>query len=211
MIQRDLKAAGIPYEDASGRFFDFHSLRCELATLADQAGVSPRVVQKLMRHSSLELTGRYTKPRAVDIEAAASLLPSLKPEGDRPAILAATGTDPAPVSGPTATFPATLAIADASNSNAGKGYVETAEDPQTLAGGFLTGPDRTGLASGLRGTSPLLPRRFLMDLKQEGGDSSHESVGRVAALIRPRPAEAGGSRGKLQPFWDWNSISTDAG
>ena len=53
--------------DASGLVFDFHALRCQTATLADQAGVSPRVVQKLMRHSSLELTGRYTRPRAVDI------------------------------------------------------------------------------------------------------------------------------------------------
>src|SRR5436190_21101664 len=48
----------------------------------------------MMRHSTLELTGRYTKPRAVDIEAAASMLPSLKPEPDRTRSLAATGTDP---------------------------------------------------------------------------------------------------------------------
>ncbi len=54
-------------------------LDARLATLADAAGVSPRVVQKMMRHSSLELTGRYTRPRAVDIDAAASMLPILKP------------------------------------------------------------------------------------------------------------------------------------
>ena len=89
MLRVDLKAAGIPYETASG-FFDFHSLRCETATLADAAGVSPRVVQRLMRHSTLELTGRYTRPRAVDIDAAASMLPSLKPEGGKSASLAAT-------------------------------------------------------------------------------------------------------------------------
>jgi hypothetical protein len=46
-----------------------------------------------MRHSTLELTGRYTRPRAVDIEAAASMLPSLKPEGAKPETVAATGTD----------------------------------------------------------------------------------------------------------------------
>jgi integrase len=84
MLRRDLAIAGIVYEDASGLFFDFHSLRCQTATLADQAGISPRVVQKIMRHSSLELTGRYTRPRAVDIEAATSILPSLKPEGSKP-------------------------------------------------------------------------------------------------------------------------------
>jgi integrase len=107
MLRVDLEAADIPYRDAGGLVFDFHSLRCETATLADQAGVSPRVVQKLMRHSTLELTGRYTRPRVVDIEAAASMLPSLKSGGDRPGVQAATGTDGlahhlAPEEGPTA-------------------------------------------------------------------------------------------------------------
>ena len=54
MLKPDLEAAGIAYMDASGLFFDFHSLRCQTATLADAAGVSPRVVQRLMRHSTLE-------------------------------------------------------------------------------------------------------------------------------------------------------------
>lgn len=79
MLKVDLAAAGIPYRDASGLVFDFHSLRCQTATLADQAGCSPRVVQKLMRHSTLELTGRYTRPRAVDVAKASSSLPTLKP------------------------------------------------------------------------------------------------------------------------------------
>ena len=93
MLQADLAVAGIEYQDASGLFFDFHSLRCQTATLADAAGVSPRVVQKLMRHSTLELTGRYTRPRTVDIESAASMIPSLKPSGDKPVCMAATGTE----------------------------------------------------------------------------------------------------------------------
>ena len=98
MLRVDLKAAGILYRDASGLFFDFHSLRCQTATLADAAGVSPRVVQKIMRHSSLELTGRYTQARAVDIEAAAGVLPFLKPEGDKPEAIVATRTDGQPIS-----------------------------------------------------------------------------------------------------------------
>jgi len=93
MIRVDLDAAGIPYRDAAGLVFDFHALRCQCATLADGAGVSPRVVQKLMRHSTLELTGRYTRPRALDIEGAASSLPSLRPEAPDASTLAATGTD----------------------------------------------------------------------------------------------------------------------
>jgi integrase len=94
MLRLDLEAAKIPYRDAGGLVFDFHSLRCEMATLADAAGVSPGVVQRLMRHSTLELTGRYTRPRAVDIETAAAKLPSLKPEADQPEAVAMTGTDP---------------------------------------------------------------------------------------------------------------------
>jgi hypothetical protein len=62
MLRSDLDHAGIPYKDASGVVFDFHSLRCLCAILADQAGVTPRVVQKLMRHPSLQLTRRCTPP-----------------------------------------------------------------------------------------------------------------------------------------------------
>src|SRR5262249_44932851 len=83
MLRVDLAAAGIPYRDAAGLVFVFHSLRCETVTLADAAGVSPRVVQKMMRHSTLELTGRYTRPRAVDIEARAAMLPSRLVTGPR--------------------------------------------------------------------------------------------------------------------------------
>lgn len=81
LVKVDLAAAGIPYQDDAGQFFDFHALRCEMATLADQAGVSPRVVQRLMRHSTLELTGRYTRPRVADLDAAAKKLPRLRTGG----------------------------------------------------------------------------------------------------------------------------------
>ena len=54
----------------------------------------------MMRHSKLEMTGRYTRPRAVDLDAAAAMLPSLKPEGDKPESLAMTGTDSGPVTTP---------------------------------------------------------------------------------------------------------------
>ena len=84
MLRGDLERAGIAYRDETGRVFDFHALRCQCATLADQAGVSPRVVQRLMRHSSLDMTNRYTRPRMHDLEGAAASLPSLRPEPSAP-------------------------------------------------------------------------------------------------------------------------------
>ncbi len=110
MLRPDLDQAGIPYVDAGGQVFDFHALRCQMATLADAAGVTPRVVQRLMRHSTLELTGRYTRPRAVDIEHAAESVPSLRPNADKPESLVMTGTVPTPVSVPIATPIATQPI-----------------------------------------------------------------------------------------------------
>jgi integrase len=93
LLKVDLEGADLPYRDASGLVFDFHFLRRQTATLADRAGCSPRVVQRLMRHSTLELTGRYTRPRALDLENAAQALPSLRPTATTRESLAATGTD----------------------------------------------------------------------------------------------------------------------
>ena len=139
MVRKDLEAAGILYRDAAGRVFDFHSLRCQMATLADAAGISPRVVQRLMRHSKLEMTGRYTRPRTVDIDAAASMLPSLKPDRDEPESMAATGTDPAPVSHPTATQSATLAEEG---------------DPNPIAGSVVASSRRRKVNPLVEGSSP---------------------------------------------------------
>lgn len=84
LLRFDLEAANIPYIDASGLVADFHSLRCMTATLLDQAGVSPRVAQRVMRHSTPGLTDRYTRPRAIDLEHAAMSIPSLRPQADKP-------------------------------------------------------------------------------------------------------------------------------
>ena len=80
-----------------GLVFDFHSLRCQCATLADAAGVSPRVVQRMMRHSTLELTGRYTRPRMHDLAGATAALPTLRPDAPGAEPMAATGTEGRPI------------------------------------------------------------------------------------------------------------------
>lgn len=142
MLRYDLRAADIPYRDAGGLVFDFHSLRCEMATLADAAGITPRVVQKMMRHSTLELTGRYTRPRAVDIEAAAGKLPSLRPDGPAPEAMAMTGTDPGPVL-LHATGNATTVDVDGCKSNGGNMFAVLA---QRTSNPKVVGSNPTGRA-----------------------------------------------------------------
>ncbi len=102
MLKPDLKAAKIPYE-LDGEFFDFHCLRGEYGTELDRAGASPRTVQRLMRHSDLKLTDRYTRPQLLDLNRAALALPSLKPETGKPnaPALANTGTEGATGQAPT--------------------------------------------------------------------------------------------------------------
>jgi hypothetical protein len=51
------------------------------------------MVQRIMRHSDIKLTDRYTRFRVADFDAAAMLIPSLKPEVKKPEALQATGTD----------------------------------------------------------------------------------------------------------------------
>lgn len=67
----DLAAAKIPEVDARGRVVDFHGFRHTLATNLNRGGVTPRVAQKLMRHSDLRLTMNvYTDPELLDTEDA---------------------------------------------------------------------------------------------------------------------------------------------
>ncbi len=57
MMQHDLKAAGIPYE-VEGRKADFHALRYTFITNAIKLGELPATVQRLARHSDINLTFR---------------------------------------------------------------------------------------------------------------------------------------------------------
>jgi hypothetical protein len=60
-FRRDLADAGIPFLDELGRRVDFHALRYTFNTNLQVAGVSPRVVMELMRHSDMRLSANtYT-------------------------------------------------------------------------------------------------------------------------------------------------------
>ncbi len=76
ILDRDLKAAGIPKRDDRGRTIDVHALRHTFGTMLSKAGVSPRVAQAAMRHSSIDMTMNvYTDPRLLDVQGAVESLP----------------------------------------------------------------------------------------------------------------------------------------
>ncbi len=78
ILDRDLNAAGIPKSDDRGRTIDVHALRHTFGTMLSVAGVSPRVAQAAMRHSSIDLTMNvYTDPRLLDVQGAVESLPSI--------------------------------------------------------------------------------------------------------------------------------------
>jgi len=66
-LQRDLKAAGIPYIDDQGRYADFHALRHTFITNMIKSGINPKTAQSLARHSTIDLTMNvYTKLTIAD-------------------------------------------------------------------------------------------------------------------------------------------------
>jgi hypothetical protein len=97
ILDRDLKAAGIPKTDNRGRTIDVHALRHTFGTMLSQNGVTPRTAQAAMRHSKIDLTMNvYTDPRLLDVSGALDALPtlSLDTEPDRSSGREeATGTD----------------------------------------------------------------------------------------------------------------------
>jgi len=83
VFERDRAVAGIAKSDDRGRTVDVHALRHTFGTMLSKAGVSPRVAQAAMRHSSLELTMNvYTDPRLLDVQGAVELLPVITATSD---------------------------------------------------------------------------------------------------------------------------------
>ncbi|NLS91344.1 MAG: tyrosine-type recombinase/integrase [Planctomycetaceae bacterium] len=75
VLQADLEAAGLPTVDGQGRVVDFHALRYTYNHLLSSRGVDLGTRQKLMHHSTPELTANTYAP-VVDVElirASASL------------------------------------------------------------------------------------------------------------------------------------------
>jgi hypothetical protein len=91
MLMADLADADIPYV-VDGLYFDFHALRHQTGTLLTASGVHPKVAQKIMRHSDINLTmQRYTHTLTGQEAQAVASLPDLTPFQKNKN--AATGTD----------------------------------------------------------------------------------------------------------------------
>ncbi len=70
-------------ESANGEKADFHALRHSFITMLASSGVHPKVAQQLARHSTITLTmDRYSHARLVDLNAAVTNLPTLRPESE---------------------------------------------------------------------------------------------------------------------------------
>ncbi len=89
--KRDFEAAGIPTKpDDAGRIADLHSLRATLGTDLARQGVAPQVAQRLLRHSTINLTMKhYTKLRIDDLAGGLGRLVVEAPK--QPAAAAAAG------------------------------------------------------------------------------------------------------------------------
>jgi len=91
---RDLKKAGIPLRDASGRKAVFHSLRHTFGTNLARGGVASRVAMALMRHSDRRLTDKiYTDENLLGTWGAFDSLPNYGEQASQRAsqILGASG------------------------------------------------------------------------------------------------------------------------
>jgi len=78
ILDRDLRAAGIPKRDDRGFTIDVHAMRGTFGSMLAAAGVSPVVLKELMRHKRIETTLKhYVDPRLLDVAAAVAKLPAL--------------------------------------------------------------------------------------------------------------------------------------
>ena len=95
MMKADLMAAGIAFKTDEGQA-DFHALRHTYLSRLGRSGASPKAMQRLARHASVELTlGRYTHASLYDLGGAVAALPPLPTEPQEEAA-EGTGTDGQP-------------------------------------------------------------------------------------------------------------------
>jgi len=98
MLRHDLAAAGLPYQDANGLFYDFHSLRSVAPTLMARNGVPLQAAQHHLGHHDPKLTAKfYTKHTLQSQATQLGKIPSLAPRTENLlSTTSATPTDTSP-------------------------------------------------------------------------------------------------------------------
>ena len=99
MLRADLARAGINAEDSAGNRVDFHALRHTYITLGAKAGIAPKILMDLARHSDINLTMKvYSHTVVADRAKALEAIPDITGNDSQEAeVLRATGTcDDAP-------------------------------------------------------------------------------------------------------------------
>ncbi len=96
ILDKDYAVAGIPKTDDRGRTVDVHCLRHSFATWIGESGVSPKDAQRLMRHSDVNLTMRYTHGTPEAELKALDSLPTANLNCEPPVKNVATGTEKCP-------------------------------------------------------------------------------------------------------------------
>ncbi len=109
VIREDLAATGkkddsgniilkpIPYQDAAGRFRDFHALRHTCGSWLAANGVPLTTIKEIMRHGDLRVTSRYAHSLRGQEAKAIEGLPDLSLPGPESEQARATGTDCRPI------------------------------------------------------------------------------------------------------------------
>ena len=103
MLKVDLEAVGIPYQDESGRYADFHAQRHTFISNVGRSGATVKETQTLARHSTSALTlDVYTHIGLYDERRAIEKLPQLHNAGSKDAekkraVALKTGTNNKPV------------------------------------------------------------------------------------------------------------------
>jgi len=93
IVRADLEAAGIEYQDAPGRFRDFHALRHTTGSWLAACGVPLTTIREIMRHGSLAVTSRYAHSLRGQAAKAIEGLPDLSAPAPESETMQATGTD----------------------------------------------------------------------------------------------------------------------
>jgi len=96
MLRKDMEDAGLSCSDDtdSDDYVNFHSLRHTTGSLLAAAGVHPKVIQAIMRHSDINLTmGVYTHTLRGQETQAIESLPDLSLPSTEAQKVTATGTD----------------------------------------------------------------------------------------------------------------------